>query len=373
MSEATGYPIDKPILSEKVQRLMRRYEGYITPTSFVIGFTYDTFTLKRIDLLFDNLVLLGYLLLSSIALIIIGRIEFRHTQREFLISHQDWFKVVLHLCMGSLFSAYTILYFKSAAVGQSLIFVGLIILILVVNEFVRHGSSRLKMLSVMHMFCSFAFFTFFLPVMTKNMDFDTFLQGGVLSLGLTGFIWMCIFGLNVKNLWREKFGVVVPPIILFSLMCGVYVGNWIPPVPLSVQEIGIYRGVRKTDDGQYEVRYRKPADWEFRSDDRIFEYTAGDTIFCFASVFAPTEMKQLIVHHWQWLNQEGEWITTDKIGYDVVGGRDGGWRGFTRKKNVGPGKWRIDVVTENEKIIARIPMTIILVHRKPRDMTVETK
>ena len=158
MTESTEYPIQKPTLSDRVQRLMRRYEGYIPPMSFIIGFTYDTFTLKRIDLLFDNLLMLGYLMLSSLALIFIGRIELRHTKRAFFINNQDWFKIVLHFCMGSLFSAYTILYIRSAAVGQSYIFVALLIVILLVNEFVRHGLSRLKMLCLMHMFCSFAFF-----------------------------------------------------------------------------------------------------------------------------------------------------------------------------------------------------------------------
>ena len=33
----------------------------------------------------------------------------------------------------------------------------------------------------------------------------------------------------------------------------------------------------------------------------------------------------------------------------------------------------VDVLTEDEKIVGRIPMNIILVHRKPQDMTIETK
>lgn len=360
--------------TETLRRLHRRYQGLVPPMSFVIGFTYDTFTLKRIDLLFDNLLLLSYLILSSLALIVLGRIDLRHTERTFLIERQNWCVILLHFCMGSLFSAYTILYFKSAAVGQSYIFVALLVLILLVNEFVRHGLSQLKMMLIMHTFCGFAFFTFFLPVMTSRMDLETFINGGLLSMALTAFIWLGIYGLNVRGLWREKYGVFLPPALLFVLMCLVYTMNWIPPVPLSVQEIGIFRGVRKTEEGRYEVRYRKPTDWEMaRRDDRVFEYTPGDTVFCYTSVFAPTEMKQRIIHHWQWLNKEGEWTTTDRIGYDIVGGRDGGWRGFTHKKNVGPGLWRIDVMTEDEKVIGRIPINIILVRRRPTEMATDLR
>ena len=73
------------------------------------------------------------------------------------------------------------------------------------------------------------------------------------------------------------------------------------------------------------------------------------------------------------MNKQDQWTTTDKIGYDIIGGRDGGWRGFTHKKNVGPGRWRIDVMTEDEKIIGRIPMNIVLVRRRPTEMQIDLK
>ena len=358
-------------LKNRLQALHRRYEQYIPPVSFIGGFTYDTYTLKRIDLLFDNLLMLTYLFLASLAIIIIGRIDREHTRRPLFVNHLKWYVILLHFCMGSLFSAYTVLYFKSAAVGQSFIFVGLLLLILLVNEFAQRRMSRIKLLGAMHFFCNFAFFTFFLPVMTHTMDLKTFLSGGLISLGTTGIIWLCIYTTRIRDLWRDKIGILGPPIGIFLVLTLFYVINWIPPVPLSVQDIGIYRHVRRLDDGRYEVRYRKPNKWEpGRRDDREFEYTPGDTVFCFASAFAPTAMEQRIIHHWQWQNKQGNWVTTDKIGYDIVGGRDGGWRGYTRKRNLGPGKWRIDVETEDGKIIGHMAFKVELVSRKPKEMEI---
>jgi hypothetical protein len=53
------------------------------------------------------------------------------------------------------------------------------------------------------------------------------------------------------------------------------------------------------------------------------------------------------------------WLTTDKHGYVLTGGRDGGYRGYTYKKNISPGEWRINVITDNELILGRIRFSII--------------
>lgn len=361
-------------LKNKLQTLYRRYERLVPPASFIGGFLYDTYALKRIDQWFDNLQLLAYLLISGVAIVLIGRVERGHTKRPLFTDHLEWFVIALHFCMGSLFSAYTIFYFRSAAVDQAYIFVGLLLVILIMNELVRRRLSKLKLLGVLHFFCGFAFFTFFLPIMTRSMGFFTFLTGGLISLGLTLLVWQAVFAGHMQDMWREKNTVIGPQVGLLFLMIFLYAMNWIPPVPLSVSEIGIYRSVKKLKDGQYEVRYRKPTRWEpIRRDDRKFEYTVGDPIYCFTSIFAPTAMKQRVFHRWQWKNKQGEWVTTDKIGYSLVGGRDGGWRGYTMKQMVGPGAWRIDVETEDGRIIGRIPLTIQLVHKAPKEMEIEVK
>jgi hypothetical protein len=149
-------------------------------------------------------------------------------------------------------------------------------------------------------------------------------------------------------------------------MALLYAFNWIPPVPLSLKEIGVYRSVRRLPDGRYEVRYRQPRWYEMtKTDDRVFEFTEGEAIYCFSAVFAPTKMTQRIVHHWQMKDKNGNWISKDRISYPIVGGRDGGWRGFTRKSAVQPGIWRIDVETENNRVIGRINLQIVKAEKKP--------
>jgi hypothetical protein len=52
-------------------------------------------------------------------------------------------------------------------------------------------------------------------------------------------------------------------------------------------------------------------------------------------------------------------MTTDRLDYKIQGGRDGGYRGYTMKRNVQPGKWRVDVETNEGMILGRIPFNLV--------------
>lgn len=43
-----------------------------------------------------------------------------------------------------------------------------------------------------------------MPVVTHAMDFQTFLAGGVISLVLTGMMWLTIYARNLRGLVRDE-------------------------------------------------------------------------------------------------------------------------------------------------------------------------
>jgi hypothetical protein len=64
-------------------------------------------------------------------------------------------------------------------------------------------------------------------------------------------------------------------------------------------------------------------------------------------------------------NAEGDWQTTDRLSYRIVGGRDGGFRGYSYKKNFElrsgrnePQDWRIEVKTGDGLLLGRINFQI---------------
>ena len=73
-------------------------------------------------------------------------------------------------------------------------------------------------------------------------------------------------------------------------------------------------------------------------------------------MFAPVTLETTIYHHWQHRQQESneEFSTTDRIPIAISGGREHGYRSYTWKQRLEPGDWRVDVETEDGRIIGRI-------------------
>ncbi|MFZ1503187.1 MAG: DUF2914 domain-containing protein, partial [Nitrospira sp.] len=52
----------------------------------------------------------------------------------------------------------------------------------------------------------------------------------------------------------------------------------------------------------------------------------------------------------------------DRIALKISGGREGGYRAYTFKQGLDPGDWRVDVETEDGRVIGRV-----VVHAEKRD------
>ncbi|HET6569375.1 MAG TPA: DUF2914 domain-containing protein, partial [Rhodothermales bacterium] len=120
---------------------------------------------------------------------------------------------------------------------------------------------------------------------------------------------------------------------------------------------GMYHQVRVAPGGDvYELTYEKPAWYQFWvHSDETFHRSAGDPVYCFTAIFAPARLQTRVYHEWLYFDEDRqEWIRTDRIGYQIIGQRDRGYRGFTLKRNLRPGKWRVDVQTAEGRTLGRI-------------------
>ena len=192
------------------------------------------------------------------------------------------------------------------------------------------------------------------------MSYGMFLLAGLLSLGLLGAMLMYLKARSIfasKRQFVYALGLVA---VLFAMLNVFYLKHWIPPVPLAMRYGGAFHHVSR-DAAGFHLRYEKPAWHQFWVDsDAPFRYAEGDTVYCFAAVFAPTRLRTKIYHHWRvYDDAERAWVSTDRIGYAVEGGRGQGYRGYTFKRHVRPGTWRVDVETEAGRIIGRIRFDIV--------------
>lgn len=327
---------------------------------FIGGFLWDSLTLGRVDRLYSNFVLSTYLIALSITLYLYNLADDGKWKDTFLESYQEYFPLAIQFFLGGLCSAYVIFYSRSVSLTKTMSFFIILVILLFANELLRHRVSNKYLQFSAYFFVNFTFFTFFIPVIINVMNTYVFIVSGFLSLGTTLFLIIHIYMISPSTR-KELDGIKMTGliIVIYFLINTFYYFNLIPPVPLALEKGIIAHNVEKVDN-RFTVTYEKGRWYKFWSSyNPTFNYKSGDSVYIFTSIFAPADLKKSVYHRWQWYSPHTrQWETTDRIGYEITGGRDGGYRGYTYKKKMMPGEWEVDVVTEEGLVLGTVGFTI---------------
>lgn len=345
------------ISKEKVQQKMAPYRKYFSAILLLGGFIADTFTLNRIDQVFDNLVLIIHLLIVAVVLILL---QARSRPGLLRLTQARIRSILLGLLMfsyGGLFSGFTIFYAKSAGLFSGWAFVLLLLFVMLSAEYYQKVYERLlarvgAWILALHLYLIFA-----VPVVLGQMGPRVFIISTIITVIVSiGFIFALRQASGdrfMPDLARLK-GVAS---FVVGLTAVLYFTNLIPPVPLSLQYKSTYYEVSRQGNG-YVATY-EPVAWNkvFGSKPRILSRPTGQPVYVFSSVFAPVNLHTNIVHQWQ-RKDSGVWVTTDEIVIPITGGREDGFRGFSFKQNHQPGSWRVRIMTESGQTIGSIRFKI---------------
>ena len=156
---------------------VQRHQRLIPVLSFFAGFTWDSVTITRIDEVSDNLIIGLYLILLGFLIILTLHSEYNRLKKPLLIKYGHLYPTGIQFFLGGLFSAYVVFYFKSASFTKTAIFLGLLILLLVANEFLKNKLTNTYLLISLYFLAAFSFFIFFVPVITGYMNIFTFIGG----------------------------------------------------------------------------------------------------------------------------------------------------------------------------------------------------
>lgn len=349
--------------------LYQRHQRYVPALFFFSGVAWDSATLDRIDALFDTVFLLTYIIVLGGLVFLALLVERGDIKNEKLLKYRTWYPPAIQFFLGALFSAYFIFYLQSTSIqSEGIVFIVVLLVLLVANEFLHNRLLNPYLLFALYYLACVSFFIFFLPTVFKDLSYWVFLLSCLVGLVITG---MMLFLLKKKQAFRRKkpvYYIASILVVLFTMLNLFYMKNWIPPVPLSLRAGDVFRDVERQGDG-FVLSYATPEWYKFWVDsDQEYFYAEGDTVYAFAAIFAPTELETNIFHVWNHFDPDQEdWVQTDEIAVEIEGGRNTGYRTYTRKRFVTPGKWRVDVKTEDQRILGRIPFNIIQV-----DSTVTT-
>ena len=328
--------------------------------AFLLGFILDNLTLTRVDQFFDNAVLLAYVILAMLSIIALyAGIAERFGERVSRFM-RDKSPFVMQYAFGGLLSGMLIFYGRSGSLANSWPFLLMILMVIYGNETIKNRGQRLVYNLVIFFVGLFAYVTLIVPVYLGKMGPWVFVGSGLLALCIMYIFFGLVTRIVPNFVLLQKRNVVFIIGLIYLTFNVLYFTNLIPPIPLSLKEVGIYHSVVKYEDGSYELTYENPKWWEwYRTSDSVFHYSKGESIFCFASVFAPSRLITEVYHRWEYYDEkEGEWKEHGRYSYAISGGRDDGYRGYTQISGYREGEWRCTVETERGQVIGREQFTV---------------
>src|SRR5262245_43963549 len=239
--EATGSRVNGRF--QRLQDFRHRHAMAEIGVFFAAGFLFDILTLSRID---D----LATLVQQAVYLVLLGSLMIMDERyRAGLAAPPRWLawgwrfiEDAIHFIFGSLLSSFTLFYLKSSSGLASILFMSILGTLLIANELPRVRERgpvvRFALLSL----CLTSYGALLLPVVLGSIRWWMFVAAVLMACA--AIVW-CVRALarwtaDAASVHRR---VAAPALTVQAVLLMAYFAGAIPPVPLSVQFMGIYHEV----------------------------------------------------------------------------------------------------------------------------------
>src|ERR1035437_313299 len=353
-----------------IRNFYGRFERPISSFSLIIGFVFDAFTLRRVDTPWENIWILGHLIIVGVFIAIIHLHDNVAGDESNPSKAHFWYINILQFFFGGILSSYLVFYFRSTDIFSTWPFIFLLALAFIANESLKRHYMRFSFQISLFFLSIYSFAIFLLPVLMHQIGDRIFLLSGLTSLIFIALFTVILFHFIKDKFYKDKREskkmIVFLILGIFTLVNFLYFTNLIPPIPLSLKDGGIYHSVQKNVNNNYNVTYE---DYGLRCYFNLypnFNETPGVPIYAFSAIFSPKNLNITIIHEWQHYDEsKNKWLTKFTINLPVLGGRDGGFRTYSARSNLTSGKWRVNVKTQFGQTIGSIRFKVVLVSTEP--------
>jgi hypothetical protein len=361
-----------------LERLKLRFaqnEREVAAAFFAGGFLFDIVTVGRVD---SWLTIAQQALYLAVVTAVLMHMLLEQGAPPLELAGQPrlvhWYyeyrSAAIHFALGALMNLYAIFFFNSSSLLVSFGFLAFLIALVVANE-----SRRVKALGLHFKFallglCTLSFAAIMVPIAVGSIGtwvFVASMLAGVLPLA--GVAWW-VRRRRPALFPQVRRQMLLPLGAVLLAFLAAYLLRVIPPAPLSIPFIGVYHSVERTEAG-YILAHERPW-WRFwHNGDQDFRAQPGDRVFVFFRVFSPARFADQVQMRWYWEPGGRGWLLQDSIPIRIVGGREEGFRGYGFKANFQPGRWKVQVETDDSREIGRVYFTLESVAEGPRTMQVE--
>ncbi len=343
-----------------------RFERPISSASLIGGFIFDAFALKRVDLFWENFWVVVHLVVVALCIILINLKKPQAGEEKNLSRTHFWLINILQFSFGGLLSTFLVFYFRSATLAVTWPFLLFLALAFIANDRLKKHYARLTF-QISFFFLSLLSFTIFIvPVLFHRIGTDVFLVSGLTSLAALWLFLVCL-GFFAREKFRQSRKLLFVSVSgIFLAVNVLYFLNLIPPIPLSLKDGGVYHSISRDGSGNYVVQSEDTGWLGFLTLHQTFHATQNDSAYAYSAIFSPTSFATDIVHEWQKYDEvAGAWVTSSRVDFPVTGGREQGYRAYSIKNNLTPGKWRVNVETSKGQIIGRLRFNVVATNEEP--------
>ncbi|MCB1176008.1 MAG: DUF2914 domain-containing protein, partial [Leptospiraceae bacterium] len=219
----------------------------------------------------------------------------------------------------------------------------------------QNSSSRLKWI-LFHIIL-ISFLILFTPLVIGKVNLLSVILGCIFY----SIISLCLYSLihkfsNDTSIAKNNILIPSSSVLVSFIIC--YTLQWIPPVPLTLEYIGIFHNIEKSNNIYKLTHFNSP--WKFwNHGDQNFYFEESEKIYAFFRLKSPASISDKIQLHWFKSDSTFGWQSQDTIPISIQGGREEGYRGFGIKANYSVGQWRLQVETSDGREIGRIYFEVI--------------
>jgi MFS family permease len=340
-----------------------RHERSLSAASMVGGFAFDNYAFRRIDLPNTQAVFIGYLALAAISMLIL------HVLAERAARGKEWprWRALLpfatQFALGGLWSGFLVFYSRSAVLTASWPFLLVLLAIFIGNEIFKKYHSRLAFAAVLFFFALYSYVIVTVPLYTRTIGTLTFLLSGAIAAAIFFAFLRIVAGIGPQQWRAARVEVVTGAVLVYALINIFYFTGVLPPLPIALSAGGVYHFVAK-NGAHYSARTEPQSWWTRFGAVPVMHVAKGAPLYLYSAVFAPIKLATTIQHRWQHYDAAHKtWRPVSTVSFQIVGGRDDGYRGYTISRHIAPGQWRVDVDLPDGHIIGRVRFTVAMVDK----------
>lgn len=351
-------------------RWAKRNERHLSSIFFLGGFVGDVIAFSLLEVNVVSAIFAAYILVGATAALVSHFLMSRPELVQGMVSRSAavFSPLLVQYAIGGALSGSLVFYTKSSVLSVSWPFLLLLAVVFFGNELFRNYRNHLAFQTTLFFFALYAYLIFQVPIVLNTLGWWVFLLSSVLAAGIFSVFLLVLYRVGVRR-FRESFKqIIVSTVAILLALNGAYFTGLIPPIPLSLKEARVYHGVTRTAEG-YAVITEPTAPWWEEMRGQTVHHVPGTPLYVFSSVFAPVQFSTNVVHEWEHFDKKQGWVLVGKASYPVVGGRAGGYRGYTYRSDLTEGRWRVTIKNAEGQAIGRVRFLVKQVSTAPLTTT----